>query len=151
MAERESRNWPGIDVLPHPGYHQHGTTSPLFVSRLAKYRVALCTSSIYRFALRKIFEATAAGCRVVTNLPGYDDIPWIDDNLTRVPNGISASELEGVIRNLASTWDLDQQKHYSQCARDAYNWHNETDRVANELRRFHEMRMGGVCDGNVFC
>lgn len=73
-----------ITVLKHPGYHRAGCETPSFLKYLTQFKVAICTSSMYGYALRKIIEATAAGCRVITDLPVDDKLPLIDGNLIRV-------------------------------------------------------------------
>jgi hypothetical protein len=134
---KEGKLGPGVECVQHPGYKQAGTRSNDYVRTLAKYRVAVCTASAYRFSLRKLFEATAAGCRVVTNLPSYDLLPGIDDNLIRVPSDIGADELRGVIQNAAATWDLRQQQAFAAAAVRYYDWRAECARVAKDL----EMRV----------
>lgn len=124
---------PGVETLQHPGYKQTGTRSNDYIHKLAEYRVALCTASAYRFALRKLFEATAAGCRVVTNLPSYDHIPGIDDNLIRVPPDISVHDLRHVIQNAAASWDLVQQQAFSDAALSYYDWRAECARISTLL------------------
>lgn len=124
---------PGVDVPPHPGYVQTGTHSNDYVRTLARYRVALCTSSIYDFALRKVWEATAAGCRVITDLPAYDFLPGIDGNLRRVPRDFSIPALRRLIDELADTWDLEQQRAWSAVACEQYDYRAEGARVAAAL------------------
>ena len=134
---KESKLGPGVDAITHPGYKQAGTRSNAYVQKLGEYRVAVCTASAYRFALRKIWEATAAGCRVITNLPSYDLLPGIDDNLIRVSSDVSTGELKEVIQNAAATWDLRQQQAFAERAVELYDWRAECARVAKEL----EMRV----------
>jgi hypothetical protein len=127
----------GVEAIKHPGYKQAGTHSNEYAKTLAQYKVAVCTASAYRFALRKIVEATAAGCRVVTNLPSYDLIPGIDDNLIRVPSDIGAAELREIIQGAAATWNFNQQQAFADAAVRYYDWRVECQRVAKDL----EMRV----------
>lgn len=121
------------EYLPHPGYAQAGTHSDSYVRRLSCYRVAICTCSAYKFALRKIFEATAAGCRVITNLPEYDRLPEIDGNLIRVADDVSLAELRAIIDAAYDHWDLDTQRYFAdRCVR-RYDWRVETARIAGLL------------------
>jgi hypothetical protein len=126
---------PGVDVPAHPGYVQTGTHSNDYVGTLARYRVALCTASTFDFALRKLFEATAAGCRVITDLPEYDVLPAIDGNLRRVPRDISIPHLRRLIDQLADTWDLEQQRAWSAAVRERYDYRTECARVAAALEQ----------------
>jgi hypothetical protein len=132
-AARRGELGVGVKVLRHPGYHQNGTTSTDFLLELTGHRVALCTASAYRFALRKIFEATAAGCRVVTDLPAWDHLPAIDDNLIRVRPDITTAELRDVLQHAADTYDLGRQACFSAFALSRYDWRRETARVADAL------------------
>ena len=80
----------GCASCAHPGYHANGSFTPALHSRNStKFKVAICTSSTMGFALRKIIEATACGCRVITDLPAGEVMPEIDGNLTRVSSDIS--------------------------------------------------------------
>jgi len=119
--------------LGHPGYSQSGSTSNAFVAELAKYRVAVCTASSYKFALRKIFEATAAGCRVITDLPEYDVLPGINDNLVRISPDANVTEVESIVRREADNWSLDTQREYAENARRRYHWRLESGRIATAL------------------
>jgi hypothetical protein len=121
------------DTIPHPGYAQTGSLSNDFLKTLAKYRVAICTASRYGFALRKIIEATAAGCRVITDLPAYDCLPGIDDNLIRVKPYITDDELQAIIEREAEAWDTDRQRDFAHKAREIYHYRRECARVAELL------------------
>lgn len=132
-AARQGKLGPGVDLLPHPGYHYKGTTCPDFIRTLSKYRVAVCTSSLYRFALKKHIEATAAGCIVVTDLPLYDCMPGIDGNFVRVPSGISIGELRDVIETTAAAWNLERQRAFARAAVQRYDYRAEGTRLAHEL------------------
>lgn len=119
--------------LEHPGYAQTGTRSHEFAVELAKYRVAVCTASSYKFALRKIFEATAAGCRVVTDLPTYDHLPEIDGNLIRVRSDVSIADLRAICEEGCEAWDLDRQLHFAKAALWRYDWRREARYLADTL------------------
>lgn len=132
-AARRGQLGPGVDVLDHPGYHQHGTESLAYLRTLTRYRVALCTGSVYGFALRKIIEATAAGCRVITNLPGYDELPDIDGNLLRISADTPTENLAALIQHQSAQWYYWRQLLFAETARQRYDYRNECARVASEL------------------
>jgi len=122
-----------VDYLGHPGYHQAGTASTEYVRRLSRYRVALCTASSYKFALRKIFEATLAGCVVVTDLPDKEHVPRIDANLVRVSPDIPVDELRDLVHSLSDDWDLETQRRHARRCAEYYDWRAVTERLATEL------------------
>lgn len=121
--------------LKHPGYHRNGCITPQYLKELSKYRVAICTSSIYGYALRKIVEATACGCRVLTDLPLDDIMPVIDGNLTRVHPDIPVPQLAKVIQELESTYDPDLQYQYSSIAKSYYDYRMSGFRLVADIER----------------
>lgn len=100
--------------LKHPGYHRSGSNTPGYIELLSKYRVAICTASKYGYALRKIIEATAAGCIVVTDLPQDEVLPEIDGNLIRVESGTSVYELNKILDTLYDHYNPRLQAEYAQ-------------------------------------
>jgi len=132
-AAKAGRLGPDVGCLDHPGYFQVGPSSTEYVKLLSQYRVALCTASSYGFALRKIIEATLAGCVVITDLPEYDRLPGIDDNLVRVRPTISIPELRELIRDQADAWDLKRQTHYATTAAGLYDWRIMAETLARKL------------------
>ena len=54
---------PDTTYMRHPGYHNRGTVTPEFLKILSRHRVAICTTSIFGYSLRKMIESTAAGVR----------------------------------------------------------------------------------------
>lgn len=75
---------PGLETLKHPKYHANGTNTNRYLELLSRYKVAICTSSIYGYALRKLIEATACGCMVITDFPVDDHLPFVSENLFRI-------------------------------------------------------------------
>ena len=145
QAAKAGELGPGVHALKHPGYRQDGSHSNSFLHTLAGYRVAICTASAYRFALRKLFEATAAGCIVVTDLPAYDGLPAIEGNLIRVSPDIPTAELREVVQAAAAGWDLARQSAYALAAVNRYHHFAETARLAKELAAWHARLMAGNC------
>lgn len=105
---------PNVVRLDHPGYHRDGCATPKFLKLLTQFKVAICTASIYGYALRKIIEATACGCVVVTDLPVSDRLPAIDDNLVRISPDIDMRDLRKLLSQLCDTYNPDRQQYYNQ-------------------------------------
>lgn len=130
---REKHTLPMVDYLPHPGYHRNGCQTPQFLERLYQYKVAICTSSIYGYALRKIIEATACGCVVVTDLPSDEVLPEIDGNLVRVSPNIEAKELGDLLTSLYRNYSPDLQRSYAEKALLWYNYKEVGKRLASDI------------------
>jgi hypothetical protein len=120
-------------VLPHPGYHRAGCATPGYLQTLAKYRVAICTASRYGYALRKLIEATAAGCVVVTDLPVDDQMAEIDPNLVRVHPDIDLNGLNKLLRRLHDDYDPARQQHYAERAAAWYDYRAVGRRLAADI------------------
>lgn len=131
-----------LEYIKHPGYTCLSPRSCEFMSQLAGYKVALCTASRYKRALRKIVEATCAGCRVVTDLPACDVLPEIDRNLVRVPPDISDVNLLERIVGAAKSWSFEEQATVAISCRKRYDCFYEGRRVADVLRMLKEIRDG---------
>lgn len=137
----------GADVLQHPGYHRRGCETPKYIETLAGYKVAVCTSSIYGYALRKIVEATAAGCAVITDLPVDEVMPEIDGNLHRVEPDLSTGVVARIVADLDRKWDPVVQRRFSDAALAWYNWRSVGERLAADIesmRRRYNARSNGL-------
>jgi hypothetical protein len=99
-------NYLNIHDLPHPGYHNRGHHTQMYLGTLASYKVHIATASLYHFALRKIIESVAMGCIPVTNLPNYDELPEIDGALLRVNDWVNMQDLRSVIDMAEEMWNL---------------------------------------------
>jgi hypothetical protein len=135
-----------LETLSHPGYHRSGSATPEFLKILSRFKVAICTSSVFGYALRKIIEATAAGCRVLTDLPTDEVLPYIDGNLTRIDQADSIATIEGVLRQMLETYDPERQDYYSTLAKKHYDYREMGIRLASDieqLRRRHAVAVGG--------
>ena len=120
--------------MGHPGYHAKGWVTPQFLKLLSKFRVSICTSSAYAFSLRKIVESTAAGCVVITDLPSYDKLPYIDGNLIRVPYNIGIEQLVKIAEEAAETWNYEWQRSFAELAARYYDYRVVTRRLAQDVR-----------------
>lgn len=129
----EQRLLPRTTYLPHPGYHRRGTQTPEFLKVLSRYRVAICTSSVYGYALRKIIEATASGCVVITDLPCDELLPEIDANLVRVDQSVSTRRIAEIIRELNAYYDPDKQEDMAQRAQQWYDYRVMGVRLAHQI------------------
>ncbi len=112
----------GIDVIPHPGYGNRGARTPEYCRLIARYKVAIATASMYGFALRKIIEAVAVGCTVITDLPAADVLPEIDGALVRVKPTIGSPELAGVIVDAVQAWHPIERGMWAARARGFYDY-----------------------------
>lgn len=129
-----------VDTLRHPGYGRARCHTREYLGTLSHYKVAICTSSRFGYAVRKIAEATACGCRVVTDLPVDEAMPYIDDNLVRVPVDISVNELRELIADLCSTYDPARQEHLADAAKEFYDYRALGRKLSSdieELRRVY--------------
>lgn len=108
--------------LGHPGYHRKGCGTPDYLRLLSGFRVAICTSSIYGYTLRKIIEATACGCVVITDLPMDDVLPKIDGNLVRVAPEIPTEDLREIIAHYERKYDPFIQANYAVVAKQRYDF-----------------------------
>lgn len=113
---------PDVDLIRHPGYHQRGCQTPTFLQELSRYKVAICTSSRYGYALRKIIEATACGCVVVTNLPWDDKLPFIDKNLVRISSSTPTDVVHDIVGSLIRTYNPERQQQYAKEACSMYDY-----------------------------
>lgn len=136
LRERLYRNrlhLPSTLILEHPGYHRNGCQTPRFLKFLSRFKVAICTASKYQYALRKMIEATAAGCVVLTDLMEQDCLPEIDGNLVRIPSGSSVPFVRDTIERLIAEYNPERQKYYSDCAKLYYDFREEGKRLSQKI------------------
>lgn len=119
--------------LKHPRYGADGCHTPRYLQILSNFKVAICTSSVYGYALRKIMEATACGCKVITDLPEDEQLPEIDGNLIRVAPDISIEEINRVIREAIETYDVERQQQFAAAARQYYDYRRLTAKLAADI------------------
>lgn len=124
---------PHLTRLPHPGYSRDGCYTPTFLSELSRFKVAICTCSVYGYALRKLIEATACGCRVITNLPEDEVLPLIDDNLVRVPDDISMDRLRLLLQHHVERWDAGFQEEMARRACAWYDFRATGKRLSDDI------------------
>lgn len=138
---RELRDSPVVDYHLHPGYGRSGCRTPEYLELLSKYKVALCTSSRYGYALRRTFEATACGCVVLTDLPEDEELPEIEDNLVRIhPNTPTADILEIIARE-SNKYNPERQAELAEKAKRRYDYRFECELLAEKIgamRRSYE-------------
>jgi hypothetical protein len=135
---------PRVTRLQHPGYHRNGCATPRFLQTLSKYKVAICTASKYGYALRKIIEATACGCAVITDLPVTDRLPMIDDNLWRVPSDSTMDCVADLVRRICYKYDADKQRELQRAAEEFYDYRAIGNRLADDIEK---MRKEYPCSG----
>lgn len=121
----------GWTVLRHPGYQRGTCRTNEYLVTLSRFKVAVCTASIYQYAVRKIIEATAAGCCVVTDLE--EELRFVDGNLHRVRPTDPPSNVAEVIRRLETDYDPAVQEHYADAAKTYYDYRAEGKRLADSI------------------
>lgn len=121
--------------ISHPGYHRNGTATPQYLDQLSHYKVSICTSSMYGYALRKIMEATACGCVVVTDLPTDEVLPEIDGNLYRVSSTINSKSLRSILDKLCRNYDIDRQRKWAEKAKTCYDFRNVGCKLALDIEK----------------
>lgn len=122
---RHMQHLPGCEFQPHPGYHNCGTNTPGYLQKLSQYKVAICTTSSYGYSLRKLIEATACGCIVLTNLPIDDRLPYIDDNMVRLEADDIGAQVEEVVARLPdlyASYSPERQQHWAEVAKKYYSY-----------------------------
>lgn len=124
---------PGCERLPHPGYHARGCCTPAYLATLSTYRVVIATASRFGYALRRLVEATACGCAVVTDLPADERLPLIDGNLHRVSPDASPQEVGRLVGRLLEGYDPARQEAYARAARRWYDYRAAGKRLAGEI------------------
>lgn len=138
MLVGKQHRLPETHYLKHPGYHRNGCQTPKFLEELSRHRVAICTSSIYGYTLRKIAEATACGCVVITDLPTDEVMPGIDGNLVRVSDKSSWQQVYAAVLHAIRTYSPERQAHYAAIAKEYYDYRRLGTALATdieELRR----------------
>lgn len=132
---KQHRRLPETDYLQHPGYHKNGSQTGRYMETLSSYKVAICTSSLYGYALRKIIEATACGCVVITDLPEDEVLPYIDGNLVRMSPQVSVDRVANKIVELCASYDEERQQQYAEMAVGFYNHHSMCSRLADDIEK----------------
>lgn len=137
LAQRH-QSFPRMDYIRHPGYHNSGTNTNQYLQTLNQYKVAICTSSIFGYSLRKIIEATACGCVVITDLPVDDPMPHIDGNLIRLQANDVAGQCEEIMQLLPTlyrTYNADQQAMFARLAKQYYDYRAAGKRLAADIEQ----------------
>lgn len=139
---------PDVTCLPHPGYRSKGCRTPEYLKTLSRFKVAICCSSIYGYSLRKIIEATACGCVVVTDLPTDDVLPEIDSNLVRIPSNVKIHELREALRYLMNNYDPERQRELAMKAIHYYDWRPMGHRLVKAIESLRLRYNRGSKDGS---
>lgn len=125
---------PKTDRKLHPGYHANGCCTPDFLKLLSTYKVAICTSSVYGYSLRKIIEAVCCGCIVITDLPECDQLPIINNELVRVESSFDAiKRIKELIPQLIADYDPERQQEIARRAIEFYDYRSTCKRLAIDI------------------
>lgn len=136
---REARYLSHTTALPHPGYHRNGSATPKFLQILSNFKVAICTASSYGYVLRKMIEATACGCTVITDLPSDEVLPQIDGNMVRVDQSITTRDMNQVIRDCVANYNVEKQVFYAEEAKKWYDYRVQGTRLAANIEKLRRM------------
>lgn len=139
---REAARLPECSVLPHPGYRRDGCRTPEFLKALSRHKVAVCTASVYGYALRKLVEGVACGCVVVTDLPADEVLPEIDEVLVRIRPDTPTGVIADLLRGLYASYDPERQAHYAAKATAYYSFREAGRRLAADIEA---LRRGYGC------
>jgi len=129
-------NLPDVTTILHPGYINTACHTPEYLQSLSRHKVAICTSSIYGYSLRKIIEATACGCIVITDLPVDDVLPFIDDNLIRLSYNTvkeQVNEVREMLPSLYQSYNYARQQDIAEKAQLWYNYRSACGRLAEDI------------------
>jgi hypothetical protein len=122
----------GCDALKHPGYGNKGSATPGFLKTLAGYKVSICTASRYNFALRKIIESVACGCRVISDLS--ESLPSIiSDAIFRLPPEAPFGTIQQAIYVADKTWNYELAAADSMAALNFYDYKIRGAALSREL------------------
>jgi hypothetical protein len=124
---------PQTNLLGHPGYHARGAATPSYLRTLSRHKVAVCTASRYGYTLRRIIEATACGCAVLTDLPCDDVMDRIDGNLVRVHNDATSLEVAVVLERMLRDYDPERQAEFASLACEHYDYKAAGLRLAADI------------------
>jgi len=140
--ERREGHGPVYTIRPHHKWARGtGPDVPAYMAHLAEHRVAVMTGARWHWALKKHWEATAAGCIVVTTAADADPLPWIDDNLVRIPDDIALDDLTDIVQGLAASWDIEKQRHFAREAVKHFDYRVEGCRIGAQLRAIWRERI----------
>lgn len=122
-----------VYVHQHPGYHAKGSVTSEYIQLLSCFKVAICTASVYGYALRKLIEATAAGCVVLTDLPDFDQLPAIQGNMVRISKDNSMDEISSIIHRECSRYDPAKQEFFAKEALSFYDYRRRGRELAEAI------------------
>lgn len=123
-----------IFVQPHPGYHRDGCVVPSFMSLLNKFKVSICTSSMYGYTLRKLIESTACGCRVITDLPWDEILPVVEENLIRINPTDNHRTIKRTINDAIGSYSYDKQRELAKRAIEHYDYRVVCAKLAEDIQ-----------------
>jgi hypothetical protein len=142
MARRNGW-YPEMTVLRHPGYARGRCSTNQYLQALSRYKVAVCTSSVYGYALRKIIEAVACGCAVLTDLPSDEVMPEIDGALTRVPPQGPPRLVARTMQRMLDAYDPAERQRWAQKACVWYDYRAAGLRLAGAIEQARASHVGG--------
>lgn len=142
LKDALSGRLPEVTPLPHPGYHRNGSVTNQYLDTLSRYKVAICTSSMYGYSVRKLVEGTACGCRVITDLPVDDVLPEIDGNMYRIRPDCPTSEVNRLVSDLCDTYSPADQERWAGKAKTWYDFRASGRRLAADVEALRRTYRG---------
>lgn len=106
-----SQQMPGY-IRPYPGHRLKTEEAcrvqyKLYASALQSTKVSLCCTSKFKYALAKIVESLAAGCLVVSDMPGdWAFKQTLGKHIIEVPDNTSDADLIKIVTDTAAGWSL---------------------------------------------
>lgn len=138
MLVRHQAKLHNTKYLKHPGYHRNGSHTPAFLKTLNEFKTAICTSSHFGYALRKIIEATACGCRVLTDLPVDEVLPEIDVNLERISPHADLDQVNRKLREMEDTYDQSRQMILAEKAKLYYDYRRQGKLLVSKIEELRK-------------
>lgn len=117
----------------HPGYQRNKCHTPDLLDKMSRFKVAMVTSSVFGYSLRKFVEATAAGCQVITDLPTDEVMPEIDHNFVRVSPEVTLAEMRDILAEMYRTYDPERQRDLSARCKRFYDWRAVGKRLSQDI------------------
>lgn len=117
----------------HPGYRRDGCRTPELLDVMSRHKVAIVTSSIFGYSLRKFVESTSAGCVIVTDLPTDEKMPVIEENLIRVDLNILINDMKDVLNEAMMRYDPAKQMGLAERCMLHHDWRKSGVRLSEAI------------------
>lgn len=131
---RKRRAALGLDLMPHPGHHNHGAHTPAYLDYLAGYKVHVFTGGHLQVAFRKHMESVALGLTPITTLHPEDVLPEIDGAMVRIEQDEGSLDgLHPLITECERSWNERERREYAERCWAYYDYRAAGLRLDREL------------------